>query len=126
MAATESPVGEATLIEPHREVCGGCSRPVLVAMVRGARIVADPHEWEPRASCYVCSTIKARGQRRTNCDRCGGCGYVGSKRPPGTLLAVDVAWSDGGHVRTVGPRTPRRKGEALHELHCCVPLALAA
>jgi hypothetical protein len=33
------------------------------------------------------------------------------------MLAIDVAWSDEGHVRLVGPHTTRRKGEALNALH---------
>jgi hypothetical protein len=35
------------------------------------------------------------------------------------MLAVDVAWSDEPHVRVIGPRTGRRKGEALYALHAC-------
>lgn len=119
MAACASPVEETITNEPRRDVCAECFEPVLIAVVADLIVVADVHEWEPRARCYVCSGIAARGQRRMNCDRCGGSRYVGSKRPPGRMLAIDVAWSDDGHVRTIAARTPRRKGEALYPLHVC-------
>lgn len=129
MAVAVLPPSPATLssCDPHRGVCPDCLGPVLIALLGEHVVVAEPHEWEPRARCYVCSTIAARGQRRSNCDRCGGSGYVGERRPAGRMLAVDVAWSDEGHVRLVGPRTTRKRGEALYALHACVGrLALVA
>lgn len=81
--------------------------------------VADLPEWEPRAACYVCSRQSMQGKKRSNCDRCGGSGYVGESRPPGEMLGWDVAWSDEGHVRLVGERTRRRRGEALYRRHAC-------
>lgn len=87
---------------------------------RGERVVmADPYEWEPRARCYVCQKQATRGMKRARCDRCDGTGYVGEHRPPGKMLAWDVAWSDEGHVRIVGERTERRRGEAFYRLHVC-------
>jgi hypothetical protein len=118
---------ETSATEPHRGLCTECFRPVLVALVKRTVVVAEVHEWEPRAACFVCATIRARGQHRERCDRCGGSGYVGAARPPGRMLAIDVAWSDESHVRLIGPRTTRKRGEALYEIHSCAsPLVRAA
>jgi hypothetical protein len=110
--------------------------------------VADVAEWEPRAACPLCGVQRrlacaicgtslagrrslattcstkcrrelSRRRRGRDCKRCDGSGYIGEKRPPGEMLAWDVAWSDEGHLRIVGPRTPRRKGEALFKPHLC-------
>lgn len=81
--------------------------------------IADLPEWEPRAACYVCERHKAKGEKRRRCDRCNGTGFVGEPRPPGPMLGWDVAWSDEGHVRVIGPGTKRRKGEALYLPHAC-------
>lgn len=106
-------------------------------------VVAEPYEWEPRARCYACKNIETRSKvcpscqgraldcprcegagevsdKCANCKRCGGERYVGRERPQGVMLAVDMAWGDEGHVRLIKPRTPRRKGEALYELHACL------
>lgn len=74
---------------------------------------------------HECPRCEGRGYivevrvRRADCERCGGEGYVGSRRPPGDLLAIDYAWSDEGHVRIISERTKRRKGEALYRAHAC-------
>jgi hypothetical protein len=116
---SEHDVGEET--EPERGACELCKRPVLVFLLNGKRIAVEPHEWEPRAACYVCAQIRKRGQSRRHCPRCGGTGYVGSKRPAQVMIGVDIAWSDEGHIRLVGPRTKRMRGEALMPLHACRP-----
>jgi RecJ-like exonuclease len=105
-------------------------------------VLAEPFEWEPRARCYQCKNIESRSRvcpkcrgfdlgcarcegtgtvsdKRANCNRCGGEGYIGKRRPTGVMLAIDIAWSDDGHVRLVEPTVSRRKGEALYELHDC-------
>jgi len=82
-------------------------------------VIAEAREWEPRARCYVCATIETSGKKRERCDRCGGEGYVGSNRPHGVLLAVDVAWGDDMHLRLVGPGRKRERGEAFYPLHLC-------
>lgn len=115
---------DTVAFEPQRTLCEDCGEPVLIALVTPQRgrqrlIVAEPYEWEPRAACYVCVRVAKHRHKRTNCDRCGGTRYVGTPRPPGRLLAIDVAWSDEGHVRLLGPRTERRKGEACYRLHSC-------
>lgn len=70
--------------------------------------------------CKRCDGLGAIGApKRADCTRCAGAGFVGSPRPNETMLAVDIAWSDDGHIRLLGPDTPRRKGEALYELHRC-------
>lgn len=115
---------------------------MLLAVVAKRTVLAEPYEWEPRARCYACATIEGRkracptcrGQdascarcegtgrvanKRVRCDRCNGEGFVGRKRPPGRMLAIDLGWSDTGHVRLLGPQTPRLKGEALYVLHVC-------
>jgi hypothetical protein len=106
-------------IEPLRMTCQQCGDRVFVFKLNGRLLLVEPFEWEPRAACYVCATIKGRGQTRRNCDRCGGDGYVGSKRPATVMLGVDIAWSDDGHVRLVGPKTKRMRGEGLYPLHHC-------
>jgi hypothetical protein len=106
-------------IEPLRLTCQGCGASVFLFLLNGRQLLVEPHEWEPRAACYVCATIEGRGQSRRNCYRCGGTGYVGSNRPAAQMLGVDIAWSDEGHVRLVGPKTNRRRGEGLYPLHHC-------
>ena len=59
------------------------------------------------------------GDRAGHCTRCDGSGYVGTKRPAERMLGVDLAWSDDGYVRLVGPRTKRMRGEGLYSLHSC-------
>jgi hypothetical protein len=118
-------VGQAAVApEPTRAPCLTCGEFVLVACLTdgeglpiGPVVVASAWEWEPRARCYVCAQVETRGKKRERCDRCAGTGYVGEVRPKETMLAVDVAWSDGGHVRLVTPAMCRRKGEALYALH---------
>lgn len=113
-------------IQPYRNLCATCGEPVLtVELPRGRVVQAEPYEWEPRAACYVCQTIAARGQQRRNCQRCDGSGYVGENRPPGKMLAVDIAWSDEGHVRMLAPSSPRRRGEGLYVIHACAVVCAA-
>jgi hypothetical protein len=106
-------------IEPLRMVCQKCASAVFVFRLNGRLLLVEPYEWEPRAACYVCQTIKARGQERRHCPRCGGTGYVGSKRPAEAMLGIDIAWSDDGHIRLVGSKTKRMRGEGLYRLHRC-------
>lgn len=117
-AVLESPAQDplATLC---RTFCPLCSAPVLEVVIDGETYHADVAEWEPRAACSQCAATRGRkrGHRAGHCTRCGGEGYVGSNRPTARMLGVDVAWSDEGHVRLVGPRTKRMRGEALHALH---------
>jgi hypothetical protein len=121
-----SPTEFSITREPQRSLCGECASPVLVvvvwemvenAIVGEKVVVAEPFEWEPRARCYVCSQVETRGNSITKCNRCGGLGYVGTPRPDEPMLAVDIAWSDEGHVRMIGPKTTRKRGEALYRLH---------
>lgn len=122
-------VVEHTSYEPSRTLCN-CGEAVLVCAVpavprhgKPERIVfASPFEWQPRTVCYVCANNAKRwpnSPKRQNCSRCGGTGYVGEQRPTSAMLAIDIAWSDDGHVRVIEPGTERRKGEALHQLHVC-------
>jgi hypothetical protein len=70
--------------------------------------------------CKRCDGLGAIGApKRSDCTRCAGAGFVGSPRPNETMLAVDIAWSDDGHIRLLEPSTSRRKGEALYDLHAC-------
>lgn len=139
-----------TYAEPTRTICQDCDRPILIAVVPtivdrqlvDEVVVAEPYEWEPRAACFQCKSIRSRthvcpacrgrggdctrcagsgtvSDRRETCARCGGSGFVGTRRPPGVMLAIEVAWSDEGHVRLVSPRTSRKRGEAFYELHTC-------
>jgi hypothetical protein len=83
-------------------------------------LVAEVVEWEPRAACQSCAfTRAAHPDRPVSCARCGNSGYVGRKRPPGPMVAIDLAWADEYHVRLIGEKTDRREGEALHEIHVC-------
>lgn len=41
------------------------------------------------------------------------------------MLAIDIAWSDEGHVRLIGQKTTRKRGEALYTLHACVATVAA-
>jgi hypothetical protein len=116
---TAPAVDEPARPEPFEATCPHCSEAVIAAYVEGELVVAERFEWEPRAACYLCSTIEARGQKRGQCTRCGSTSYVGEQRPKGRMLAVDVAWSDEGGVRVIGPRTSRRRGEGLYRLHRC-------
>jgi hypothetical protein len=101
-------------------ICPGCMRPVLVAIVGGQTIIADLYEWQPRSRCFPCAGAQATSKNgKVHCSRCGGDGYIGSKRPSGPMLAIDVAWSDEGNIRLITANTPRRRGEALHALHRC-------
>lgn len=93
---------------------------MLVALVKGRLIVAEFHEWEPRASCQSCQWTRARTGRTVSCARCDNSGYIGEKRPKVPMLAIDVAWSDTGGIRFIQPGTPRRRGEALYPQHACV------
>lgn len=111
---------QAVHLEPVRALCPACLRPVLQATVRGQTVIADFYEWEIRAACQSClHTRRAHPGRPVSCGRCHNTGYVGSSRPPGKMLAIDVAWADEPHLRVIGPRTDRRRGEALHPLHIC-------
>lgn len=134
-------------VEPMRRLCAACDRPVIVAFIlprahRGRSgvllVTAEPFEWEPLAPCQSCAWTRSRmgctvdtpdeegaltverHYARVDCPRCGGSGYVGERRPPGQLLAVDVAWADDGRNRLLGAATKRRAGEALHPLHRCL------
>jgi hypothetical protein len=137
---------------PTRGACASCFEPVLIVVVRSELVLADPFEWQPLGACFVCSppglcahckrelpedappgtrycsdvhrkaAHRAR-KRGETCSRCGGTGLVGSRRPPGPMLAIDVAWSDEGHVRVIARRTSRRRGEGLYPLHVCTHVA---
>lgn len=109
----------------HRELCVICLEPVMWVVVRRRLHLVDLYEWEPRAACQLClHTRRAHPGRPVSCGRCHNTGYVGTDRPAGRMLAIDVAWSDEDrdnepHVRIIGPSTDRRKGEALHPFHAC-------
>ena len=106
--------------EPRRQLCPHCLRPVIHAIVHGDLVIADVYEWEIRASCQSClHTRRAHPGVHVSCSRCGDTGMVGTGRPAGQMLAIDVAWADELHLRVIGPRTDRRRGEALHPLHVC-------
>lgn len=121
--------------DPLRHLCDYCDQPVLIATInadtlgrgnqRGhhheLRIIADIHEWEPRAQCGSClHTRRAHPHLpEISCARCADTGYTGTRRPPGWMLAVDMAWGDDIHLRVIGPRTDRREGEALYPMHIC-------
>jgi hypothetical protein len=138
--------GAGPALEPARVLCPGCGAVVLAVEVSGEPILASAFEWEPKARCYLCSKVESRvrdcprcrgagcvacdftgtaGHQRAECKHCGGAGFVGRQRPRARMLAVDVAWSDEGHVRIVGPKTARKKGEALYELHRCLSFETA-
>lgn len=109
---------------PHlaRELCVICQQPVMWVIVRGQLHLVDLYEWEPRAACQSClHTRRAHPGSHVSCGRCHNTGYVGTDRPNTRMLAIDVAWADDDqpHVRVIGPRTDRRKGEALHPFHAC-------
>lgn len=105
-----------------RTLCAICQQPVIWIIVKDTLVLADLFEWEPRAACQSClHTRRAHPGRPVSCGRCHNTGYVGSNRPKGRMVAIDMAWGDDWHVRIVGPRTDRRKGEALHPLHVCEP-----
>lgn len=108
----------------QRELCAICLQPVMWVIVRARLVLVDMYEWEPRAQCQSClHTRRAHPGRPVSCGRCGNSGYVGSQRPKGRMLAIDVAWSDSDrlHVRIIGPKVDRRRGEALHPFHVCDP-----
>lgn len=113
---TPEPVGP----DPIRALCPHCLIPVIRATVAGKTIIADLWEWLPRMACPFClHTRRAHPGSYVHCSRCGDEGYVGVDRPKCWMLAIDVAWSDEPHMRVIGPRTDRRRGEALHQLHVC-------
>lgn len=105
---------------PERRLCPCCLRVVIHAEVKGDLVIADLNEWLPRGECLSCAhTRHAHPGRHVDCRRCNGTGMVGSPRPVGQMLAVDMAWGDDLHIRLVGPNTDRRRGEALYPLHVC-------
>lgn len=112
-------------VEPKRALCPHCLTPVLTATINGRHITATIHEWEPRHACDHCAHTRRRMQnlgtlsgRRVHCAVCADTGYIGTRRPAGWMLAVDMAW-EGEHIRVIGARTDRRAGEALYPLHVC-------
>lgn len=105
--------------EPFLTTCKLCQCAVIAAVIGGELVLADPFEWEPRAACPYCGHVAGRGHKRGQCPRCDSSGYVGEERPRTRVLAIDVAWSDEGGVRLIGPRTSRRRGEGLYQLHHC-------
>jgi hypothetical protein len=106
--------------DPVRILCPHCLIPVLKVTIGIETITADLYEWEARAQCQSClHTRRAHPTSHVSCGRCHDTGYVGTKRPTGRMLAIDVAWDDDLHLRLVGPRTDRRRGEALHSIHVC-------
>lgn len=112
-----------------RDLCVICLQPVLWVIVRRQLALVDLYEWEPRAACQSClHTRRAHPGRPVSCGRCHNTGYVGSNRPKGRMVAIDVAWSDTDrmHIRIVGPRVDRRKGEALHSFHVCAQVRAQA
>lgn len=120
MAVAATATAEQGVIDPVRTLCEHCSQPVLIAIVGSRVVVADIYEWQPRHRCFPCAGAQATSKRGVvHCARCGGIGYVGSKRPDAPMLAIDIAWSDEGHIRVIGPETARRRGEALYALHTC-------
>lgn len=105
--------------DPFYGRCQDCDGFVLAVYVRGHLVLASPHEHEPRASCPICGHVAGRGHKRGQCWRCDQSGFIGEDRPRDYVLAIDVAWSDTGGVRVIGPNTPRRRGEGLSLLHQC-------
>lgn len=105
--------------EPFRTTCGVCKEPVIAAVIAGKLVLADPFEWEPRAACPYCGHVEGRGHRRGQCPRCDSSSYIGEDRPRTRMVAIDIAWSDEGGVRIIGPKTSRRRGEGLYRLHIC-------
>lgn len=106
--------------EPTRHLCFHCLRPVIHATVNGETVVADIWEWLPSGECLSCAhTRHAHKGTHVRCNRCNGTGRVGESRPPGRMLAIDVAWGDTLHLRLIGENTDRRRGESLHRLHIC-------
>jgi hypothetical protein len=118
-------IEQEQVAEPRRRLCR-CGEPVLVIEVGGEPITASVFEWEPRSRCDRCAfTRAAHPHSHVSCPRCNDTGYVGTRRPTGKMLAIDMGWSDESHVRVITERMSRRRGEALHELHVC-SLARAA
>jgi hypothetical protein len=106
--------------EPTRQLCPHCLRPVIHATLAGREIIADLQEWLPRGECLSCAhTRHAHPGTHVECRRCNGSAMVGTARPPGQMLAIDVAWGDTIHLRVIGENTDRRRGEALYPLHVC-------
>jgi DnaJ-class molecular chaperone len=70
-------------------------------------------------TCLVCEGSGKTPYGRRKCSGCHGSGYVRERRPDEPMLAIDVAWSDEGHIRVIGPNTSRKAGEGLHRLHRC-------
>lgn len=108
------------LTEPKMGLCADCDAPIIQVNVKGTLVTADADEWEPRAACQSClHTRRAHPGQPISCSRCFNTGYVGVVRPPGPMLAIDMAWAETPHARVIGERTDRRKGEAAHPIHQC-------
>lgn len=134
-APAAPPLPQLPSTDPLRNLCPYCDQPVLLATInadtlgrgnaRGhthdLQIIADVREWEPRAQCGSClHTRRAHPSLNiVSCARCADTGYIGTKRPAGWMLAVDMAWGDEIHVRVISGRTDRRAGEALYPMHIC-------
>lgn len=99
--------------------CGDCEGSGYVGGAKFLRLNATDSGGESE-HCLTCDGLGSLGApKRDGCSRCGGDGYVGSTRPQTTMLGIDMAWGDEIHVRLIGARTDRRRGEGLHELHAC-------
>lgn len=114
------------LTEPRITLCPDCHAAIITVVVNGETITADRYAWEPRHECESCQqTRRAHPHLPTvSCSKCANTGYIGTDRPTGRMLAIDVGWSDEDdhghlHTRIIGPTTDRRRGEALHPLHQC-------
>lgn len=105
--------------EPKMTTCPDCHQPVLTARIKGETILAEPEAWLEHTICTKCvQTRNAHPGSYVHCPHCRDRGYTGtSRRPPGRMLAIDMAWADKLRVRVIGEHTDRRKGEALHALH---------
>lgn len=121
MAVAATAEAETSVLDPVRALCEHCMQPVLVAIIGRRIVTAEIYEWQPRHRCFPCAGAQATSKRGVvHCARCGGEGYVGSKRPDEMMLAIDIAWSDESHVRLIGPETTRKRGEGLYALHRCL------
>ncbi len=107
--------------EPKITICPHCNALIIHAIINGQPITADRYEWQPRTVCTKClQTRHAHPGQPVSCPHCNSTGYTGqAHRPPGQMLAMDMAWSDTPNLRIIGERTDRREGEALHPLHQC-------
>lgn len=113
------PANRRNVDEPFRTNCKLCQCTVIAVKIRGQLVLAEPWEWEPRAACPFCGHVAGRGHTRGQCPRCDSSGYIGEDRPKTRVVAIDMAWADEGGARIIGPNTPRRRGEALHQRHVC-------